>query len=86
MISVDFGLRTFKVDDWNASLSPWKAPAVFGNKDFGDGAEETLCELKSYSTTPPRSIICADTPWQASLRCGQIAGWTASAVPYNADG
>ena len=38
----DFGLKAVKVNDWNKDLSPWAAPAVFGNEDFGDGAEETL--------------------------------------------
>ena len=34
-----------KVKDWNHDLSPWKAPAVFGRDQFGDGAEETLAEV-----------------------------------------
>ncbi|MBR3166027.1 MAG: esterase [Lachnospiraceae bacterium] len=38
----DFFLIAMKVDSWNDDLSPWKAPAVFGNEDFGCGAEETL--------------------------------------------
>lgn len=41
----DFCLIAFKVDDWNNDLSPWKAPAVFGNEDFGGGASKTLGEL-----------------------------------------
>ena len=54
MTSVEFGLRAFKVDDWNTSLSPWKAPAVFENEDFGDGAEETLGELKKVLDDPAK--------------------------------
>ena len=38
----DFCLTAVKVNDWNKDLSPWTAPAVFGNEDFGDGAVETL--------------------------------------------
>ena len=30
------------VDDWNHDMSPWKAPAVFGEEGFGDGAARTL--------------------------------------------
>ena len=30
--STDFRLIAAKVDDWNYELSPWKAPAVFGNE------------------------------------------------------
>ena len=42
MASEGFLLAAFQVDDWNKDLSPWKAPAVFGSQDFGDGAQETL--------------------------------------------
>lgn len=37
-----FMLAAFKVKRWNIDLSPWKAPAVFGNEGFGEGAAETL--------------------------------------------
>ena len=30
------------MDDWNADLSPWQAPAVFGNEGFSGEAEKTL--------------------------------------------
>ena len=38
----DFCLKAVKVSSWNNDLSPWAAPAVFGNEDFGEGAAETL--------------------------------------------
>ena len=38
----DFLLLAVPVKDWNQDLSPWRAPAVFGNNDFGDGAQNTL--------------------------------------------
>ena len=38
----DFTLAAFKVDDWNADLSPWEAPPVFGNEAFAGGAKATL--------------------------------------------
>lgn len=41
-----FCLKAVKVRSWNYDLSPWTAPAVFGNEDFGDGAAETLHFLK----------------------------------------
>ena len=41
----EFRLLAVKVDDWNQDLSPWPAPAVFGNEDFGNGAGETLTEI-----------------------------------------
>ena len=37
-----FTLAAFKVDDWNADLSPWEAPPVFGDEAFAGGAEATL--------------------------------------------
>ena len=37
-----FLLVAFAVENWNRDLSPWRAPAVFGNDDFGDGAQKTL--------------------------------------------
>ena len=44
----EFMLAAFKVNDWNKDLSPWKAPAVFGREDFGDGARATLDEILMY--------------------------------------
>ncbi len=37
-----FTLAAFRVDDWNADLSPWEAPPVFGSEGFAGRAEETL--------------------------------------------
>ena len=55
LTSVDFQLIAVKVEDWNRELSPWEAPAVFGNEGFGNGAEDTL----------------ADILWQGFLPCGR---------------
>ncbi|MBQ1862242.1 MAG: esterase [Clostridia bacterium] len=38
----DFRLIAFAVDDWNRDLSPSKAPAVFGDAEFGGEAQKTL--------------------------------------------
>ena len=45
LTSVDFQLIAVKVENWNRELSPWNAPAVFGNEGFGNGAEDTLAEI-----------------------------------------
>lgn len=37
-----FVFAAFEIEDWNRELSPWRAPAVFNNQDFGAGAQETL--------------------------------------------
>lgn len=41
-----FTLAAFKVDDWNADLSPWEAPPVFGSEGFAGGADATLKYVK----------------------------------------
>ena len=43
--NADFKLIAVKVDNWNNDLSPWAAPAVFGNDNFGGKAKATLDEL-----------------------------------------
>ena len=53
--STDFRLIAAKVDDWNYELSPWKAPAVFGNEDFGDGAVRTLEQILTLCTDKSRT-------------------------------
>ena len=40
-----FRLIALKVHDWNRDLSPWEAPAVFGNEGFSGEAEKTLKEI-----------------------------------------
>ena len=38
----DFCLIALKVDDWNRDLSPWEAPAAFGDAVFDGCARDTL--------------------------------------------
>ena len=37
-----FSLAAIRVPDWNKDLSPWEAPAVFGDEPFGGGADRYL--------------------------------------------
>ena len=53
----DFCLKAVKVQRWNHDLSPWKAPAVFGNEDFGDGAAEMLAGILSLAEEGKRTVI-----------------------------
>lgn len=46
----EFQMIAVKVDDWNRELSPWRAPAVFGNEDFGEGASELLQHILELCT------------------------------------
>ena len=41
----DFCLAAVQAENWNRDLSPWEAPAVFGNGDFGGKAAETLGKI-----------------------------------------
>ena len=56
----DFHLIAVKVDDWNHDLSPWKAPAVFGNESFGDGAERTLSEVLKLISDMDKTRLSGD--------------------------
>lgn len=38
----DILLTAYESGHWNDDFSPWKAPAVFGNEDFGGNADKTL--------------------------------------------
>lgn len=43
----DFALISFEAENWNDELSPWEAPAVFGDEAFGGKASDTLEALKN---------------------------------------
>lgn len=43
----DFSLYVFDVTDWNDQFSPWPAPAVFGNNDFGGKGRDSLRFLEN---------------------------------------
>ena len=64
--STDFRLIAAKVDDWNYELSPWKAPAVFGNEDFGDGAVRTLEQILTLCTDKSRTYYVKESCSQDS--------------------
>ena len=51
----DFHWIGFQVEDWNKDLSPWRSPAVFGNDDFGDGAQDTLNKILKYCNDPDKT-------------------------------
>ena len=55
LTKADFCLIAVKVENWNRDLSPWTAPAVFGNEGFGDGAPDFLDEVLKLC---PEGRIC----------------------------
>ena len=52
----DFSLLAVSVD-WFQDLSPWRAPPVFGNTAFGDGARETLEQILKLTGDPGKQYI-----------------------------
>ena len=73
LTDVDFHLIAVRVDRWNTDLSPWKAPAVFGTDDFGDGAEETLHQILAFCSEDSKTYVLGGY----SL-AGLFALWAAS--------
>ena len=53
----EFGLIAVKVRNWNTDLSPWAAPAAFGNEGFGNGAADTLTEIMKLMKDPCKTYI-----------------------------
>ena len=53
----EFQLIAVKIENWNRDLSPWCAPAVFGNESFGDSAGETLREILALCTDAGKRYI-----------------------------
>ena len=79
-----FCLKTVKVRSWNHDLSPWTAPAVFGNEDFGDGAAESLRFLND--AVLPRSSENYETSFEKVYIGGySLAGLFALWTGYQTD-
>ncbi len=61
-------LLALKVKSWNGDLSPWKAPAVWGNEGFGDGAEATLSQI--IETAIPEAMRSGELSDKPSIYVG----------------
>ena len=72
----EFRLLAVKVNAWNTDLSPWNAPAVFGNEDFGSGAADTLEEVKK---------LCSDRSKSYYIGGYSLAGLFALWAAYQTD-
>ena len=66
LTDADFSLAAIRVHDWTLDLSPWEAPAVFGDEPFGGGADRYLEYISgtfvpkvigSLARRPRRTII-----------------------------
>ena len=65
LVNTPFTLVAFEVEDWNARLTPWPAPAIRKGMDFGGQGGETLRQLveeiipaAEEGTTPNKRFIC----------------------------
>ena len=81
LASTGFTLAAFRVDDWNADLSPWEAPPVFGSESFGGGAEETL----KYVTDQLIPALTADKEVRIYIGGYSLAGFFALWAVYQTD-
>lgn len=52
-----FYLLALKVNDWFHCLTPWQAPAVYGDLSFGDGAQETLEHILKMTGKPGKQYV-----------------------------
>lgn len=76
LTEADFCLKAIKVRRWNADLSPWPAPPVFGKEGFGDGAADTLAEVLE---------LCADRDKTHIIGGYSLAGLFALWAAYQTD-
>ncbi len=72
----EFCLLAFRVANWNEDLSPWRAPAVFGRQDFGEGAGRTLAEV--LQSLPAGEKTCILGGYSLA---GLFALWAACQTP-----
>lgn len=80
-----FYLTAFLIEDWNDELSPWPAPAVFGEKGFAGGAAETLTYVESILL--PEILRSAPNLDEQSIGLGgySLAGLFALWAAYQTD-
>ena len=69
------------MDDWNADLSPWEAPPVFGSEGFAGGAEETL----KYVTDQLIPELTENSDVKINIGGYSLAGFFALWAAYQTD-
>lgn len=74
----DFLLAAVKADNWNDDLTPWRAPPVFGDEVFGNGAEKTL-EYLTGQLLPSLSET-DENPVGSQKRTYYIGGYSLSGL------
>ena len=80
-------LAAFLVDNWFHDLSPWKAPAVFGKTNFGDGATNTLnFVVNTFILHLTNNVLAKPTETQFIIGGYSLAGlfalWTVTQTKH----
>lgn len=80
-----FTFAAFLIEDWNRELSPWEAPAVFGNEKFGAGAAKTLSFITDALLPEICEICIADGKKRCYLGGYSMAGLFSLWAAYQTD-
>jgi predicted alpha/beta superfamily hydrolase len=81
-----FTLAAFKVSDWNADLSPWEAPPVFGNEGFAGGAEATFRFVMDELIPELKAALnCGSSDVRIFIGGYSLAAFFALWAAYNTD-
>ena len=80
-----FTLAAFVIEDWNVELSPWKAPAVFGNESFGSGAPQTLSFITDHLIPEINIVYSSNSKKSFYLGGYSLAGLFALWSAYQTD-
>lgn len=80
-----FALAVLPVNDWNKDLSPWEAPAVFGDRSFGSGAAETLKIIEKELIPGVCSELCLPADIPVVLGGYSLAGFFSLWASYRTD-
>ena len=81
-----FMLAAFLIKDWNDELSPWTAPAVFGNQAFGAGANRTLSFIEEALLQKLGETIKHDRPVTYYMGGYSLAGLFSLWAGYQTEG
>ena len=82
---VPFVLCAFEVNDWNLDLSPWPAPAVYGDADFGGGAADTLHYVETVLRPELRSCFAVGEDVKTVMGGYSLAGLFSLWCGYETD-
>lgn len=86
LINKDFRFIVVKVNNWYQELTPWKAPAVFGNESFGDGAWQTLEKLLKICTDKNKTYYIGGYSLPGFCIMGIVSNgyilWCCSSIPF----